>query len=424
MRLDPGKTYRSSIEPGAKLYYRLDLDETASAYVSATAVPPPGATVSSSDGVKVSVQDANGHVCSGEASHFGATRSPHPIAAWAAREAGRDEFLCRDAGTYYAVVERTSAPPSSQDDWDLELGHVSEPPVRKAGSTSPPETWDSASPDPLPGEAKPREGGTGFSAATPLGQGVWRDGIRAGQTLFYAVPVDWGQQVYASAELEGSDGGSGYVGTAFAMALYNPARGFVDDIGSGYDGRQRTAALKPLPPVDFDNRYATGDRVSGMRFAGSYYLVVHLASQVAEKFGDGPLGLTLSVRVSGSAKPGPGYVGQAAPRDAFDVGSATREGTDDGPSAEASTGAGTRSPGSGREEGAERTWEGDDTAMKVVAASGIGTGSALVLLLVAWTAIARGRARKRARTAPESADTATAAPAAVPAEHGGTPRGR
>lgn len=50
-----------------------------------------------------------------------------------------------------------------------------------------------------------------------------------------------------------------------------------------------------------------------MRFAGSYYLVVHLAAQVADRFGEGPFGLTLRVRVAGSAGTGPAYAGAANP---------------------------------------------------------------------------------------------------------------
>lgn len=255
VRLEPGRTYRSSLGKGGKLYYRLELDATSNAYVAATAVPRPGTTVAYSDGVKVSVQDGNSGRCSSSTTaHFGASQSPHPIAAWASREIGPGKYACQTAGTYYVVVERSEAsgsslsPSSSPDDWDLELSYVSEPALKKAGPTSAPETWDSASPEALQGDARPRQGGAGFTTAAALEQGVWKDGISPGQTLFYKVPVDWGQQFHATAELGSSSGGDGFVGTALVMSLYNPVRGFVDDVGSGYDGSQRSAALAPLPP--------------------------------------------------------------------------------------------------------------------------------------------------------------------------------
>ncbi|MFG2308998.1 hypothetical protein ACGFS9_10025 [Streptomyces sp. NPDC048566] len=390
VRLEAGHTYRSSIGPpgrGGRLYYRLELDADSTAYVSATAVPRPGASVSYADGLKVSLQDGDGRSCSPSGSaHFGATQSPHPIAASAARETGGKRYACQAAGTYFVVVERSGAGTSSGGAsdrsptadpsgsaaraWDLELAYVSEPGLRKApAATRAPEAWDSASPEALTGTPRRRGGGAGFHGATPLGQGVWGDRVSPGETRFYKVPVDWGQQFHATAELGSSPGGDGYVGTALAVSLYNPVRGFVDDVGAGYDGRQRTAALASLPPVAYENRYALSDRVSGMRFAGSYYLVVHLAEQVADRFGDGPFGLTLRVRVSGSPRPGPAYAGRADPPDVFDA------------EAEAARAAGGRT--------GARAGDGGRLLMKLLAVGGIGAGSLLVLTLGAWTVAAR-----------------------------------
>ncbi|MFF7883354.1 hypothetical protein ACH40F_44835 [Streptomyces sp. NPDC020794] len=384
VRLEPGRTYRSSLGKDGKLYYRLELDATSNAYIAATAVPRPGATVAYSDGVKVSVQDGNSGSCSSSTTaHFGPSQSPHPIAAWASREIGPGKYACQTAGTYYVVVERTAAPassafpPSSPDAWDLELSYVSEPRLKKAGSTSAPETWNSASPEALQGDARPRRGGAGFTTAGALAQGVWKDGISPGQTLFYKVPVDWGQQFSATAELGSSSGGEGFMGTALVMSLYNPVRGLVTDAGAGYDGSQRSAALDPLPPVAYDNRYAFNDRTGGMRFAGSYYLVVHLAAQVADKFGDGPFGLTLRVRVYGAAQAGPAYAGRAVPRGVFD--SAT----------------GDSVPSTGGMVAAASGGSDDGTTMKLVAVGGIGTGTVLVLALGVWTVAARRRATPR-----------------------------
>ncbi|MFF3308166.1 hypothetical protein [Streptomyces sp. NPDC002952] len=389
-RLEPGGTYRSSIAEDGKVYYRLELDAASNAYVSATAVPAPGSEVSAADGIKVTVQEADGSTCSAKSAHIGATQSPHPIAAAASREIGRTKYVCQEPGTYYAVVERSGPPGSSPEDWDLEIGYVTEPRLGKADATAAPENWDSAPPEGLLGEAGRRAGGTGFSTAAPLGQGVWQTGIEAGQTLFYKVPVDWGQQVYADAELGGVDSGGRYVGTALAMALYNPVRGFVEDVGSGYGGSRRSAALPVLPPVAYDNRHAISARVSAVRFAGSYYLVVHLGAGVAEKFGDGPVQLTLRVRVRGDAGDGPAYLGSARPEGAFEV---TAEDRAEASGAAGSGPAGGTGSGDGDGNGDGGTGGvGGKAAMKVVAATGIGSGCALVLTLVVWTALARRRA--------------------------------
>ncbi|MGW0610392.1 hypothetical protein [Streptomyces sp. NPDC002788] len=368
--LSPGTAYKSSLPSSGKVSYRLDLDAASNAYVSVTAVPSPGSTVSVIDGVKVSVQDAEGNSCSVDRASFGAARSPHPIAAWGMREIAPNRPLCRKSGAYYVSVERVDSEGegSSPDAWDLELLAMTEPRTARTGITSAPQVWNSATPQPLQGEAERRRGGAGFAGATPLDQGVWRDDISPGQTVFYEVPVDWGQQLSVTAELGSSDSaGTGYASNALDLALYNPARGRVADIGVGYDGDQKSGSLPPLPPVDHANRNAATAQVSAVRFAGSYYLVAHLSQSVADSFGDGPFEMTLRVRVSGAAQGGPEYAGESEPEGAFDVSDEDREAAAEGV------------PG------------GDDTAMRMLAVGGIGTGSALLVGLGVWTLLARRR---------------------------------
>ncbi|MGA5346315.1 hypothetical protein ACPCSQ_11575 [Streptomyces griseoincarnatus] len=368
VELEPGRTYRSTLPPDAKVFFRLELDDTETAYASATAVPPPGTGVAVADGLKVTVEDADGRSCDGDTAIFGTPGSPHPVAAWAMREISPRRSLCAEAGTYYVTVKRASpdARGASPDPWELELGTVSEPGTKTPDGTAAPGVWDSATPAPVQGTAQRRSGGAGFAQAVPLGEGVWRDDIRPGQTLFYQVPVDWGRQLHATAEL-GSSGtdASRYVASALTLDVYNPVRGHVEDLSVGYNGGQKSKALKPLPPVAYENRYASGQQVSAVRFAGAYYLVAHLSPEVAEDYGDGPVPLTLRVRLGGAARNGPDYTGGTVPADVFTV---------DG---------GATSGGAG---GA-----GDETLYRVLAAGGIGTGSALVVGLGVWTVVARRR---------------------------------
>ncbi|MBJ6626308.1 hypothetical protein [Streptomyces sp. I4(2020)] len=368
VELEPGRTYRSTLPPDAKVFFRLELDDTETVYASGTAVPPPGTGVAVADGVKVTVEDADGRSCDGDTAIFGAPGSPHPVAAWAMREISPRRSLCAEAGTYYVTVERASpdARGASPDPWELELRTVSEPGTKTPDGTAAPGAWDSATPAPVQGTAQRRSGGAGFAQAARLGEGVWRDDIRPGQTLFYQVPVDWGRQLHATAEL-GSSGtdASRYVASALTLDVYNPVRGHVEDLSVGYNGGQKSKALKPLPPVAYENRYASGQQVSAVRFAGAYYLVAHLSPEVAEDYGDGPVPLTLRVRLGGAARNGPDYAGGTVPADVFTV---------DG---------GATSGGAG---GA-----GDETLYRVLAAGGIGTGSALVVGLGVWTVVARRR---------------------------------
>ncbi|WP_344015188.1 hypothetical protein [Streptomyces thermospinosisporus] len=369
--LTAGRSYRSTLPASGPVHYGVQLDGTSNAYVSVTAVPPAGGTAAVSDGLKVSLRDGAGRSCDLDTATIGAGRSPRPVTAWAVREISPRRSLCREAGTYYVSVERADPDGrgASPEPWELELAVVSEPPVKEEGSAGAPGAWNSATPDPLTGEEQRRPGGAGFAEAALIGEGVWRDDIRPGRTVFYRVPVDWGQQLHVTAELGGSGSGrSGFVPSALDLDLYNPVRGHVADLGIGYDGSQKTESLTPLPPVAHANRQAPNSKVSAVRFAGSYYLVAHLSAEVAEEFGDEPVPLVLRVRVGGSAQDGPGYQGDSVPAGIFTV---TEE---------------------DREAAAEGTADGDGTAMRALAVGGIGTGSALLLGLGVWTVVARRRA--------------------------------
>jgi hypothetical protein len=366
-RLEPGRAYRSSLPRNGSLYYRLDLtDATATAYVPVTAVPPAHATVSATDGIRVSVRDAHGTACSYGSARFGAALSPRPVTALAERDA--DKGLCRGAGTYYVLVERLDTGGSAGAGWDLEIAPAIEPRLAEPGPGTAPGAWDSATPAPLAGEPRDRSGGSGFAAARPLGQGVWRTMLVPGRTEFYKVPLDWGRRVQASAELDASPG-HGYVGGALNLALYNPVRGHVDDASLGYTGIRKAVALAPLPPVEYANRYAVPTAVTSVRFAGDYYLVLHLSEQVAGVFGRGPFGVTLRVRVDGRAHAGPDYAGRPVPDGVFTVTAQDREAALTGD---------TRG----------------GSLMRLLAVGGIGLGTALLLVLGGWTLAAR-RAQTR-----------------------------
>lgn len=383
VKLTPGSTYKSSLPRGGKLYYQLQLDARETVYVSATAVPGLDAKVVYGDGVEVSLQDANGNSCNRSDARFGTSQSPRPITAWAVRAVGPTENRCKVAGTYYVVVERNSDPGSSTETWDTELRVVAEPGVAKSAPTTPPESWNSASPTPPSGERKERRGGTGFNDARALRAGVWGDRIEPGQTLFYRVPVDWGQQISASAELgSASGGGDEFVTSALAMSLSNPVRARLDDADTAYDGRQKTTQLEPLAPVAYENRYSPIDGVAGTRFAGWYYLSVHLNPRVAREFGKGPLGLTLRVNVDGAAKEGPEYVGAARPSDEFSVTGQDKEAAVRGETAAGGEGGSGSGNGSG----------GGGDGMKLVAAGAFGAGTVLLMVLGVWTLIGRRRA--------------------------------
>lgn len=366
--LAAGSTYKDSIEPGEKLFYRINLDDKSNAFVSAVAVPEPGTKVGYLDKLEVSIEDKSGSECSDGDAAFGSAGYARPVANYASRRIEKDSSSCQQAGAYYVVLERSGDKESSQETWDVELRYASEPGLKAAGPTEAPESWSSASPAAPTSGPQRRHGGTSFHDSTGLGEGEWQDSIKPGETLFYRVPVDWGQQIFAGADLANSPAGDGAksVSNALVLALYNPARGFVDDESSMYyDGKQKTVSLDPLPPVAYENRYDSDDSVGAMRFAGWYYLSVTLNPQIAEEYGKGPVPLTLRVNVKGEPGKAPAYAGPAGD---FEVTEDDQEAAETGKSAEeAATG----------------------DSMMLLAVGGIGLGTLLVLGLGVWTLLAR-----------------------------------
>ncbi|WP_345044595.1 hypothetical protein [Streptomyces sannanensis] len=367
-RLPAGSTYRDSIRAGQKLYYRVDLDAKSNAYLSTVVVPGPGTKVAG-DRVRVRLEDRRAGSCDTEDTGFTSSAAyPRPVTAVVARVIEKDRTSCQEAGSYYLVVEREGAPTADPGPWGLEIGHLTEPAPKAGGPTAAPSQWPSASPPPPQDGPRERHGGTGFHTATGLAQGEWTDTITPGRTLYYWVPVDWGQQLFASADLGSSAKEGAFVGGALSLRLFNPVRSLVTGKDAYYSGKQTSAALDPVPPVAYENRYNAGDSVSGMRFAGGYYLAVDLNPEVVKDYGKGPYGLTLRLTITGDAKNGP-YDGPAGE---FAVSDASRQ-----------------AAASGQKSGQRSSGDTADSAMPVVAAAGIGTGTVLVLGLGVWTLAAR-----------------------------------
>ncbi|MFD7294238.1 hypothetical protein ACFV9W_13205 [Streptomyces sp. NPDC059897] len=425
-QLKAGTTYRSSLPAGdgAIAYYRVELDGAATAYASAVAVPPLGSGMkaTAADGIAVSLRDHQGNQCDAERATFRSGSYPRPVAAAVERPVRPGELRCQSAGTYYVVVERTAAAGSSERDWGLELRVATEPGLVSAAPSAGARSWPSE-PGALPsGSGARRSGGTGFNDARALTSGTWKDRIGPGQSHFYRVPVDWGQQLALGAELDGPTGGGarGTVPGALDMELYNPARAPVAAKGATYSDGTAEAAFEPLPPVAYGNRLLSRGDEAATGLAGWYWLKVTLNPAMAGKAGTGGLGMTLRVAVDGEAKQAPDYVRDPGEFQVTSEDLAAAERGEGGAEWDSGTGAGSRSgagsdsgsgadsgggSGSGAAGGRGDASEGavassaasGDGLMTVVGVSGVGTGSALVLWLGVWRMVAVRKVRKLQR---------------------------
>ncbi|MEU2683834.1 hypothetical protein ABZ654_08155 [Streptomyces hygroscopicus] len=381
--LTAGRTYVDSLGPGEKRYYGVTLDAKSAAYVSVVAAPRPGAGVASyRDGVKVTLESPDGGVCGTAAPKIETSGVAYPLADYASRQLQSGPASCHQAGRYGVTVERQTG---SQDPerWPVELRLMVEPPVKGGATGAAPEgSSGTPSPEPPDGTARPRSGGRGFTDAPTLGTGVWQDEITPGETHFYRVPLDWGQRLSAVAELpaDGKDQSTRLLDRALAVHAYNPARGLAKrGTAAAQDGESPRTELTTAP-VAYGNRYAnTGSAVRAMSFSGGYFLAVTLNPPQVAPHLNSSVPVVLRVRIAGAARSGPTY--DKDPAEAgFGLTAADRR------AAKQHAVAADDDPMGVPADDSEKA------VLRVVGYAGIGTGTALVLGLGAWTLIARRRA--------------------------------
>ncbi|MFI9236342.1 hypothetical protein [Streptomyces sp. NPDC053079] len=352
-------TYTDSLKPGERKYYSVELDAQSSAYVSAVAVPTPGAAMGLRDGIDVSLQAADGTSCgAGRHRSFLSAGGAYPVADYVERIV-KPGGACGAAGVYRFVVERGDAGGGDGSAVPVELKFTAEPAQKgEADGPTAPGTWSSQAPSKVPqGEGEPITGGTGFNDAAELRAGAWKDELRPGETRFYRVSVDSGEQLFADAEFGLAQSSGPFVVSGVRVGLSNAARGYVMNKTGPYQGKPTTVSLA-TPPAAYGSGNG-GEAARGMRFAGWYYLQVSLNPKVRQATHDGRVPVTLRVDVAGARR--------------ADQGFGKMQGG--GVGGELVAAAGTRR----------------NERMRVIGYAGIGTGTALLVGLGAWTLIARRR---------------------------------
>ncbi|MBO8193248.1 hypothetical protein ITI46_16460 [Streptomyces oryzae] len=376
-KVAPG-LFTDRIEPGEEKYYALDLDAKSDIHVTATGVPEPGSRVTYQDGLTVTLQTTDGHTCS-ENEADGNGNTAFPLTAYAARLMGDpDDEACRVKGPYLVHVVREEGDNSDPSSWPLELSVLKEPGLK--GSIPAPrpgaeEETDDANTRPAPPSGTPeyRKGGTGFNDARAVGDGVWKDRLRAGETRYFRVPVDWGQRLYARVDLpnaaNGSETGTRLLPNGFRMNVYNPARSALYSENFQTYDRDGAKFDRYSNPVRYENRFLDDDGVSGTRFAGWYYVAVTVSPDMVQPFPKGTP-VTLRIGVEGHAAKGPAYNGDAKAA-GFGVDDTDREMA---------------------EKGLTEAEAAHNSSLRTFGWAGVGAGAALLVVLAVWLLIARRRA--------------------------------
>ncbi|MFW6692565.1 hypothetical protein [Streptomyces sp. MAR4 CNX-425] len=386
-RLAAGKTYTDAIGPEEQLYYSVTLDAKSTAWVSAVAVPRPGTKVDGNDGIELALAAKDGTPC-GMTSRveFDEDNAARPIANHV-RRLIQPDGECQQAGVYDFTVTREGEATGGPEDWVLELRFMEEPPLAKAASTTPPEpeSLPTEQPPPPTAKAEPRTGGTGFNDAVGIDQGVWSDRIKPGDTHFYRVPLDWGQQLFLTAEFGTTrvTDPSDYASRGVGLDFYDPARGHVGSYAQSYYGDEPAAAPLGAPPIAYENRYQRYlPGIGNTGVAGWYYLAVTVTDEVGEFTAGGGVPVVLRTTVTGEPKEGPVYDGDAAAA-GFGVTDEDRD-----------------TAAAGRP--ADEDGDGDGAGRTILAIAGIGAGVVLLAGLGLWTLLARRRAAPGAGPGPGS----------------------
>ncbi|NJP99248.1 hypothetical protein [Streptomyces zingiberis] len=401
------RMYTDTIAAAETLHYRVRLDATVNAHLSAVAALEPASRPAFGDGIEVTLRSADGARCDGMRSTAGQGGFGRPVAAAASRLV-RPDASCQGAGSYLLTVERVGG--ATPGEWPLELAFMTEPGARDA-ATAPEGSveWPDDPPAATGGIPRRTRGGTGFNDARPVGGGMWQDRVEPGQTLFYRIPVDWGQRLGVSVETAGTvpgDGADAYLGGGLELRLFNTARAPVHDESAAVDGRPKELRFATAPAL-FSHRFSSVAKVEEMRFAGWYHVAVGLTSEAAEG-----ADFRLRLAVEGEAGEGPDYTGDAAAA-GFAVTDADRKAAaEGGPAAvrptesRAAGGAGEPdAPGSG--------------PRQVIGFAGLGAGTALLFGLGLWTLAARRRAAGAPADAGASGPYPVPGPAPEPGGHSG-----
>ncbi|MEU9118603.1 VWA domain-containing protein [Streptomyces sp. NPDC048506] len=322
----PGQ-YLDSIGPNEERYYAVDLDAASTADFSATAVPQSGATVGLLDTLNTRIAYGTDSACESSTEMFGQSEGATPLTSGVSRVPSQSGTgTCDKAGRYWLVVTRKAARGSDAARWPMELTFHVEQPLKKGvtPAQSQPEYGAGGKDASLPTTA-PKDviGGTGFNDARTLHQGVWRDKILPAQTLWYKVPVGWGQQLRYDVEFANEPTVKGHSATVSSglTQVYTPFRTPVGN-GTGlfsprvpYDGRQASLSMGTVP-VAWTNRYETHPNVIPVHEKGDFYLAVTLGAKAAQIAENPRIGVVLRVAVLGKERSGPEAAASSVTADA------------------------------------------------------------------------------------------------------------
>lgn len=314
----PGQ-YLDTIGQQQKRFYAVDVPAGATAYFTGIVSFPRAKGVSTTedmnalelrvygrDGVDCTIREreletrASDGVALTVATAFeGATEEP----------TSADSAKCKGAGRYYFELNWDLVAKGSPARLPLEVLVGVEPGVTDPGpaAASTPVTFT----DPA-GPAQPVSGAGSFTAAATLpGSGNFTDTLQSGEYVFYRVRLDWGQGLAYRVRFAETGGANSTAASNVETTLYSPLGREIDSDTAAYTGRSSAELALASVPVRYANREESDAQVQRESVAGWHYIAVKLGIPMGADAMP-PTPVQLDVTVSGTAEPGPTYLGVSA----------------------------------------------------------------------------------------------------------------
>ena len=270
------------------------------------------------------VKDAKGTDCigaNGLASRIGMSTMFSIVSDTRLVPRSSDATVCRTDATMNLQITRDegNATPA-----DAEILVMEEPPVTSTAGL--PATAEKPEPGPVvdrprfTGDATPIVGGVAFSDAPRIDAGIFTETYLPGETIFYRVPVDWGQRLavtinpptFAAAAAD-------RLGPLYDATIYGPdrARVGVEPQGMGHLGKgtglpsdtSTWPVFRQTPEVRYLNRDSSG--IASSALAGNHYLAISMPTNSNGVVT--PIQVTFKVEVLGTPNGKPAYAVSPTP---------------------------------------------------------------------------------------------------------------
>lgn len=311
--LEAGQYLDSFPQSTTRRYYKINRQPGAGVAVSLTDVNAPVSDAGSETAYNLSLQTPDGTTCdtgNGGSTSYGSARVTTVVVGAPAPTGGSS--LGGPCASGPLVLQVTPNRYLESQPFRIELLVSSTPPATNIADLPAPADKPTAGKKiPAAKHADHVIGGSSFVDAAPIGPGTYTDSIAVGETLFYKVPLTWGQQLRVTTELpkpgtpwSPSDTEGFYPG----VELLSPDRAALDVQSksvTGADGGKATFT-SATAPVRYRNRESSDPAVRWASRDGDYYVAVSLGALQHDVTGR-LMQIRLDVQVKGSKSGAPTY---------------------------------------------------------------------------------------------------------------------